>query len=251
VQKRRYILPLNKTKESLSKIVRNKIIEYIEENNLKPGDQLPSEPKLVEKFGVSRITIREALAEFKQEGIIYKIQGKGTFLKRSPIHMENGLEILKSPTEIMEAAGYNIKTNYLPSEPEIPSSDLKNILKLNDNEKIITYKRKRYANQKLVVYGEDSLAVNNFSDKVPEKIPEESMLHYLEDELGIKIERAFTEVIPTTLGKELAEKLEVEEDKIFLLLKQIHYDQKGEAKIFSLDYFNSEAFRFIINRKRI
>jgi len=218
---------------------------------LQPGDQLPSEPNLVKKFGVSRITVREALAEFKQEGIIYKVQGKGTYLKRSPIHMENGLEILKSPTEIMEAAGYNIKTNYLPTEPSFPSPDIKDILKLKDNEKIITYKRKRYANQKLVVYGEDTLSINNFPDEVPKKIPVESMLHFLEDELNIKIERAFTEVIPTTLGKNMTELLEVNEDKIFLLLKQIHYDQKGDPKIYSLDYFNSEAFRFVINRKRI
>ncbi len=218
---------------------------------MQPGDQLPSEPNLVKKFGVSRITVREALAEFKQEGIIYKVQGKGTYLKRSPIHMENGLEILKSPTEIMEAAGYNIKTNYLPTEPSFPSPDIKDILKLKDNEKIITYKRKRYANQKLVVYGEDTLSINNFPDEVPKKIPVESMLHFLEDELNIKIERAFTEVIPTTLGKNMTELLEVNEDKIFLLLKQIHYDQKGDPKIYSLDYFNSEAFRFVINRKRI
>ena len=184
------ILALDKTRESLSKIVRNKIIEYIEKNNLKPGDQLPSEPQLVDKFGVSRITVREALAQFKQEGIIYKVQGKGTFLKRSPVHMENGLEILKSPTEIMKSAGYNIKTDYILTKPQIPPSNIKENLKLNDNEKIITYKRKRYADQKLVVYGEDSLSVENFPDKVPEKIPEESMLHYLEDELNIKIERA-------------------------------------------------------------
>ena len=245
------ILALDGTRESLSKIVRNKIIEYIEENNLEPGDQLPSEPKLVEKFGISRITVREALAQFEQEGIIYKIQGKGTFLKRSPVHMKNGLEILKSPTEIMRSAGYKIKTIHFPANPEIPPPDIKKNLNLAEDEKIITYKRKRYADQKLVVYGEDSLSVNNFSDKVPEKIPQESMLNYLEKELNIKIERAFTEVIPTTLGKKLTEFLEIEKDKIFLLLKQIHYNEKGEPKIFSLDYFNSEAFRFIINRKRI
>ncbi|MGM0438043.1 MAG: GntR family transcriptional regulator [Bacillota bacterium] len=243
-------MALDKKRKSLSKIIRNKIIEYIEKNNLKPGDQLPSEPKLVKKFGVSRITVREALAQFKQEGIIYKVQGKGTFLKRSPVHMENGLEILKSPTEIMKAAGYEIKTIHFPGSPQKPSPDIKENLDLAKDEKIITYKRKRYADQKLVVYGEDSLSVNNFPDKVPEKIPQESMLNFLEDDLNIKIERAFTEVIPTTLGKKLSELLEVKKDKIFLLLKQIHYNDKGEAKIFSLDYFNSEAFKFVINRKK-
>ena len=244
-------MPFEKSRESLSKIVRKKIIEYIEANDLEPGDQLPSEPKFVEMFGVSRITVREALAQFKQEGVIYKIQGKGTFLKRSPVHMKNGLEILKSPTEIMKESGYDIKTIHYPSEPNNPPPEMKKILELKNKEKIITYKRKRYADDKLVVYGEDSLSIRHFSDEVPDKIPRESMLHFLEEDLNLSIERAFTELIPTTLGKDLAEKLEVEEDKIFLLLKQIHYSNKGKPLVFSLDYFNSEAFKFIINRKRM
>ena len=212
---------------------------------------MPSEPNLVEMFGVSRITVREALAQFNQEGIIYKIQGKGTFLKRSPIHMKNGLEILKSPTEIMKESGYKAKTEHFSTEVELPPPEIKRILNLENEEKIVTYCRKRYAEDKLVVYGEDSLSVCHFEDKPPKKIPRESMLNFLEDELGLKIERARTEIIPTTLGDELSEVLDVDKNKIFLLLKQVHYSDKGKPLVFSLDYFNSEAFKFIINRRRI
>lgn len=239
------------SRESLSKIVRKKIIDYIEENDLKPGDQLPSELKLVKMFGISRITVREALAQFNQEGIIYKIQGKGTFLKRSPIHMKNGLEILKSPAEIMKDSGYEPKTVHYSSRPIEPSPEMRKNLKLRDDEKIITYRRKRYTEDKLVVYGEDSLSVRHFSDEIPAKIPQESMFHFLEENPGLIIERAQTEIIPTLLGREMAEMLDVEEGKIFLLLKQIYYSNKGEPLVFSLDYFNSEAFQFIINRRRI
>lgn len=46
-----------------------------------PGDQLPSEHKLMEHFGVSRITIRRALANLSHQGLIFSHHGKGVFVK--------------------------------------------------------------------------------------------------------------------------------------------------------------------------
>ena len=48
--------------------------------NFQPGDRLPSEPELVARYKVSRSTVREAITALAQEGILYRIQGKGTFV---------------------------------------------------------------------------------------------------------------------------------------------------------------------------
>src|SRR4030095_12768320 len=52
----------------------------IEDGALSPGEQLPSEAELCERFNVSRTVVREALGQLVIDGRIYKIKGKGAFV---------------------------------------------------------------------------------------------------------------------------------------------------------------------------
>lgn len=62
-------------------LVKNYIKHLLVEGIIKVGSRLPSEHELMEKFEVSRHTVRQAFGELTSEGYIYKEQGKGTFSK--------------------------------------------------------------------------------------------------------------------------------------------------------------------------
>ncbi len=62
--------------------LRKLIEDEISSGNWKPDDKIPSEAELSAKYGVSRITVRAALNELSEEGMLIKIQGKGTFVTR-------------------------------------------------------------------------------------------------------------------------------------------------------------------------
>ncbi|MFC8877722.1 GntR family transcriptional regulator [Streptomyces ardesiacus] len=51
---------------------------------VKPGDRLPSEADLADRYGVSTVTLRRALALLQGEGLVEKIHGKGNFVRRPP-----------------------------------------------------------------------------------------------------------------------------------------------------------------------
>lgn len=242
---------IKRSKNSLSYLAKKNILNYINQNDLKTGDPLPSENKLVEMMGVSRITIREALASLKNENIIYKVQGKGSFIKNKPIKLKNGLEALQSPTQIMKNNGYTPCTEYLKTEIYSPKKEIKNKLKLEDNEKIVTYRRKRFADQKLVVYGIDSMPIKYFAGSVPNEFKQESMLNYVENKLQINIDYALTEIIPYQFDEKMASILNIDQKKLFILLNQVHHNSNGKPIIYSLDYFNSDFFNFSIYRRRV
>jgi DNA-binding FadR family transcriptional regulator len=66
---------------ALYKAVRDYIKEYILENDLKPGDPLPPEGKLVEDLGVGRSSVREAVKSLQSLGIIEVRHGNGLFVR--------------------------------------------------------------------------------------------------------------------------------------------------------------------------
>lgn len=65
--------------------VANQIINYIKNNNLKPGTRLPAERKLCQLLGVSRSSIRESIKILELFGYITARQGEGTFVQSAPL----------------------------------------------------------------------------------------------------------------------------------------------------------------------
>ncbi|MEW5708220.1 MAG: GntR family transcriptional regulator [Pseudomonadota bacterium] len=68
------------TPEPLYKHVKNQIIDSLTRGEWRPGEMLPSEPKLAERYGVGISTIRAALGELAAAGVLVRKQGKGTFV---------------------------------------------------------------------------------------------------------------------------------------------------------------------------
>ncbi|MDF2522884.1 MAG: araR2 [Clostridiales bacterium] len=60
------------------------LIQTIKTQELHAGEKIPSENELAEKFEISRHTIRQAIGELVNEGWLYRVQGKGTYVNRPP-----------------------------------------------------------------------------------------------------------------------------------------------------------------------
>jgi DNA-binding FadR family transcriptional regulator len=82
--------------------VADQIVEAIREQRLSPGDRLPAERDLAQRFGVSRPTIREALAALELAGIVQSYKGKGTLIIATASQVASwGVEVL--PPQVFEA----------------------------------------------------------------------------------------------------------------------------------------------------
>ncbi|MEU1668726.1 GntR family transcriptional regulator [Streptomyces sparsogenes] len=130
--------------------IADRLREAIDKGRFKEGDKLPSETELVEHFGVSRMTVRNALALLQQEGLAVSEHGKGVFVRpRPPVrrlasdrfarrHRDQGKSAF---TVEAEAAGSRPEVDSLEVKEERPSQDI--AARLGSPRKVLA-RRRRY-----------------------------------------------------------------------------------------------------------
>lgn len=243
------MMKIKEKNQPLSTLVEKKIIEYINTNDIQIDEKIPTEPKLMELLGVSRYTIREALALLSEKNIIYKTQGKGTFLKKKPIEISSGLEKLESINQSIERYGLTPGTKWVDIEENQPTEMMIEKLKISKSDKVITFKRIKMADDKVAAYCVDTIPKFRMKSEISKNLGDKSLFKYLEEH-DIEITSSVSDILPSFPTDEMKKLLNVKEDHLFLLLYQIHYDRNGKPTLYSLDYFDPKVFKFQINRIR-
>jgi GntR family transcriptional regulator len=113
--------------------------------DLKPDDPLPSDAMLCEEFGVSRMTARNAVQRLTQEGIVYRVPGRGTFVAEPPVHRQAGN--LLSFTEEMRRRGRVPSSQVLTSDVREPRPAEASRLQLQPDTLVIALRRLRFADE--------------------------------------------------------------------------------------------------------
>ncbi|MBA8823517.1 GntR family transcriptional regulator [Saccharopolyspora lacisalsi] len=103
------------------------ILRELAGKEILPGAALPSERSLAERFGVSRLTVREAIGQLVTEGLLVRVRGKGTFTARSRV--DSSLH-LASFTEDIRLMGMVPETELLDRAEAAPPPETAEALKL-------------------------------------------------------------------------------------------------------------------------
>jgi len=122
------------------------LLEAIQSGHWKPDDQLPTESELATRYGVSKITVREALRELAQMRYVRREQGRGTFVART--QLEQGPRELTSFTEEMRRRGYRSSSRVLAREVIPAKGRVAEKLELAEGEQVFRLRRLRIANDR-------------------------------------------------------------------------------------------------------
>src|SRR5215218_1608960 len=120
----------------LASRVREEVRDRIRDGRFSDGVQLPPEVELASSLGVSRTTVREALLQLEQEGLLIRRHGHGTFV-RSSARLRGSLNANLSATEVIRGHGMEPGTSHARVERRLAPPAVAEILGLAPDAAII------------------------------------------------------------------------------------------------------------------
>lgn len=225
--------------------IHNKIKQTIESGKWKVGDRIPAERELAVQFGVSRMTLRQAIQTLVDEGILERHVGSGTFVARQKVQerMSSGVT---SFTEIIESQGKKASSktiSYLVTTPSISESDR---LALGNGEKVLRMERIRYADDLPICFEVATLPYDLVKDYVRSQIS--VSLYRTLEENGLTIGHAEQNISATLAPERIAEYLAVKRGAAILRLRQTTSLSDGRPFEYVRTQYVGERFEFYLEK---
>jgi GntR family transcriptional regulator len=207
------------------------IARDIAEGALAPNDPVGPESELSRRHNVSRITVRQALGELQQEGLITRIVGKGTFVTDRP--QAGRLTRLAGFAEEMRALGLTPRYHTFSVESRTAPSHVLEAFGLSQHAKVVTIERLLLADDEPVASAQSYLPEELFRGSAvtldERMLDERSLYSLLEEASGVVLHRATEEVAPQRAGPFEADRLGIEEGALLLHVHRRVFDTRGRV----------------------
>ncbi|WP_096439274.1 GntR family transcriptional regulator [Alteribacter populi] len=208
-------------------------------------NKIPSEREFMEKYSVSRSTVREAISQLVREGVLEKKHGKGTFVSIKPI--QDWLGSLSSTTDIIYKMGMKPGAKLLDHGIVRPP---KNIVNASGFEQAYFIKRVRYADETPIAIENQYYSVETGNKLAKHDIDKGTLYDLLEKELSIKFTEAEQVITSGHLSEDDAKHLDVPEQSSVLITERKTYDTEGELIEYYEGYFRSDMYSFKMKLSR-
>lgn len=207
---------------------------------IKLGQRLPPERELCELLGVSRSTIRQALEELNQEGFLIRERSKGTSVAKN-IFIQSYQAAVGAfgVSQSIKNQGFTptIETVNISNSPA-PSS-IRNLLKLNEKENVLTIERLYRADGQPAVFSTYFIAPDYAEITKLDEIGNTSLYDFFKRNLHIIVFRGERLITATSADKKIAHYLEIKPGSPVLLWTGTDYSKDGNCIGAMLSYFQS------------
>lgn len=218
--------------------LRNALAGALEGGALSPGEALPSEREMAERFDVSRSTLRQSLKDLAQMGLLATRPGMGTVvLGRIP----KALTRLSGFTEDMRLRGLVAHSKVLERSIAPVSAELAFRTGLPLGTPVMTLIRLRLAGAEALSYERAVVPVS----AVGEDYDGSGSLYERMDERAARPRRILQALQATEAGAEIAEPLGIRVGAAVLEIDQVGYDAGGNAVEDAISWYRGDRYKYV------
>lgn len=217
-------------------------------NEILQGDikqKVPSERELMDRFSISRSTVRQAISELVREGVLEKIHGKGTFISHRPV--EEWLGNLSTYNEIIEQMGMKPSTRLLHQGRDTFPREIAGTLGADE---FYVIERLRYADDVPIAIEKQYYPMAIGLELAKFDLNTAVLYDLLELSLGIKLWEAEQIISSTNPTGEEAGLLEIPRDTCVMVFERITSDPEGNPVEYLRGVFRADMYAFRIKLAR-
>jgi GntR family transcriptional regulator len=214
--------------------------------DLAAGDRLPTQRDLAGEYGVTVMTVRQALQLLEQEELVAMRHGLGTFV--APARIRYAMGNLRSLAQEVTAQGLELRTTVLSRGLEEPHPRVAELLQLEPGERSYAVERLRFVGSEPIVYQHSQLRprLRDALDGVD--LSDVSLYDHLHDELGIEIAHAQEWIRAIGLSPHEAKLLDEEPGAAALLSERLTLSAAGEPILFDRAYLAGDRVSMATER---
>ncbi|NTX42942.1 GntR family transcriptional regulator [Burkholderia cepacia] len=207
-----------------------------------PHSRMPSEHELCAAFGVSRITVRQALGDLQKEGLLFKLHGKGTFVSK-PKAFQN-VTSLQGFAEAMSSMGYEIVNQVRSVRTVKADRHLATKLNVPEGAPLVEIHRVRLLNREPVSLEQTWVPEALGKRLSGADLATRDIFLVLENDCGIPLGHADVSIDAILADDEIVDALQVEESSPVLRIERLTHDASGAPIDYEYLYFRGDAFQY-------
>lgn len=221
--------------------LRKRIESGISTGFLVPDMPLPPERDIASLTGLSRVTVRKAIAELVEKALVVQKQGSGSFVAPARPRVEQTLSRLTSFTEDMARRGFRSAVRWLERGLFLPSPEEALALGLGADDQVARLSRLRMADDRPMAIERASLP----PDVLPDPLAVTGSLYQVLGERGLRPVRAMQRISAINLSAEDAGLLGVRPQAAGLRIERIGYLKEGRVIELTRSIYRGDAYDFI------
>ena len=194
--------------------------------------RLPAEAKLAQEYGVSRMTIRQALAELDKEGILSRRQGSGTFIEEAAPGNGQGTVTMSSTLSVSQALrdmGYDPEVQLVTATAiPVPSEEIARALQLGDNDTVVFFQRNFVVEGQCMAVSRSFLPNRIVEGILDRPLEDDSVQKTLTQRYGIRDEKCQRWIEAVRATDDDAELFDIEVGSPLILLTSLFFDYKSQ-----------------------
>lgn len=217
------------------------IRDDIDSKVLQPGDQLPSERELSDRAGISRMTVRQAVAFLARDGTLEVRPGVGTFVAE-PKLIHDTLHLLGF-TEEMLLRGERVSSRVLEQTLVDPPPFVSSALQLTSPEKAVKIVRLRLSTSVPLLLETSFVPAQLCPGLESVDLESQSLYGVLEGQYGLTLESTRQTVEATVANEYEVQLLQVEPGTAMILLQGVTYADNDKAVEYVKAIYRGDRFK--------
>ncbi|GAP14520.1 transcriptional regulator [Longilinea arvoryzae] len=224
--------------------------ELIQSGQIPAGTKLPSERELMDRYHLSRNTVRQAIDLLVHDGFVYQDHGKGNYSIGPFLNIQYRIDTFVEHSEFLRRVGSTPTYKNFGTDEIVAPEEVRKALRLGENELVVCFTKLFFANNEPAILTLDYLPRKLLGDNYDRTGSGDAYIRLLEEINGRMVKFTLSDIVAMNATQEIAEYLNLTPGSSILLFQETFLDPSKNVPLgFASNYYHPNIhFRILRHR---